>query len=243
MFYADISLLGRILMSELKSFHYFWEQKYLDGYDTRYPWDTVVSFVFRNAPENKPRQEVKILEVGCGTGANLWFAAREGFRVYGVDGSATAIDLAKKRFHDDELNGNFYVADFTCLPFDDTEFDLVIDRAALTCVGFAAAQKAIKEIYRVMKLGARFFFCPYSDRHSSCSSGEQGQDEQRMNITLGTMVDAGPICFYGRQQVIKILQDFHLSSLQHMEYAEMLEPAWLVHAEWRVIASKTKNDY
>ena len=38
----------------------------------------------------------KILEVGCGAGANLWFLYEQGLKVHGIDGSATAVKKAKK---------------------------------------------------------------------------------------------------------------------------------------------------
>jgi 2-polyprenyl-3-methyl-5-hydroxy-6-metoxy-1,4-benzoquinol methylase len=75
-----------------------WEEKYSAGHAQRYPWDPVVTFIFRNAPRDRPRSEVRILEVGCGTASNLWFAAREGFNVAGVDGGESAIAYAKQRF-------------------------------------------------------------------------------------------------------------------------------------------------
>jgi len=226
-------------MNSAQSFDPIWEKKYSSGHMERYPWDSVVSFVFRNYPRNKQRKDVKVLEVGCGTGSNLWFAAREGFSVAGVDGSPSAIEAAQRRFSEDCLSGDLIVADFTKLPFEDNQFDLVIDRGSLVCCGLLAGKQAIREIHRVMCPSGRFFFNPYSDRHSSCSSGRKGPDGLTLDIADGAMVGVGQICFYGRQHVIDALSDFSIISLQHMEWAEVLCPSWDVHAEWRVIAEKT----
>jgi SAM-dependent methyltransferase len=225
-------------MTEFPTFDPIWEEKYAAGHIERYPWDAVVSFVFRNTSRGKPRSEVRILEVGCGTGSNLWFAAREGYSVAGVDGSVSAINAAQKRFREDGLIGDLRVADFTSLPFDDNNFDLVIDRGSLVCCGFEMGKKAISEIHRVMKKGGRFFFNPYSDRHSSYSAGRLGPDGLILDIAEGTMVAVGPLCFYGRQQVVSALREFRIINLQHMEWTEMLAPGWLVHAEWRAVAEK-----
>ena len=75
----------------------------------RYPFDAVVSFVYRYRPKVRAPQQIRILEVGCGAGNNLWFAAREGFDVAGIDGSDSAVDHARRRFEQEGLNGDLRV--------------------------------------------------------------------------------------------------------------------------------------
>ncbi len=226
-------------MADERTLDPVWEAKYAAGHAERYPWDSVVSFVHRNAPRGLPRAEVKIVEVGCGTASNLWFAAREGFQVWGVDGSASAIATARQRFKDDGLAGTLEAADFTRLPHQDAQFHLAIDRAAITCVGLSAAARVAGEVRRVLLPGGRFFFNPYSDTHSSSRSGQPGSDGLRLGITEGSLVGAGQICFYGQAEVEALFaKGWRVLSMQHMASEEMVGAAHLVHAEWRVIAEK-----
>jgi SAM-dependent methyltransferase len=86
-----------------------------------------------NAPKNLSRSDVRVLELGCGTGNNLWFAAREGFQVCGLDASATAVAFARERLEAEGLTADVRVGDFTQkLPYPDAFFDFIIDRAALS---------------------------------------------------------------------------------------------------------------
>jgi ubiquinone/menaquinone biosynthesis C-methylase UbiE len=226
-------------MIDTASIELVWEEKYAGGHAQRYPWDAIVSFIFRNAPRDRPRDEVRIVEVGCGTAANLWFAAREGFSVAGIDGSPTAINAAKKRFAEEKLSGDFRVGDFTQLPFPDNSFDIGLDRGALTCAGLSAGKKAIAELRRVLKSGALLFFNPYSDRHDSRASGRLGMDGLTLEISAGTMVGVGPICFYSAQQLRDALTGWTIRSIQHVEWTD-IEPKGLTHAEWRVVAQCNK---
>lgn len=217
-----------------------WEAIYSEGKAlNRYPFDQVVSFIYRNFSRNKPRAETKILEIGCGAGNNLWFAAREGFSVSGVDGSPSAIEFAKKRFADEGLQGDLHVADFICLPFDDNAFDFVIDREALTCSPFADAQKTVAEVRRVLAPGGKFFFNPYSDRHSSFAAGKPGPGGVTVDISGGTLTGIGQIFFYGKRDLLALFASgWKLVSIRHVEYMEELEPLYNCHAEWIVIAEK-----
>ena len=215
-----------------------WEEKYAQGHASRYPWDSVVSFVYRYAPKDRPRHQVNILELGCGTAANLWFAAREGFSVAGVDGAPSAIATAQARFKEDGLEADLRIADFSSLPFADQSFDMVIDRAALTCVPQSVAQQSITEAYRVLKPAGYLFFNPYSDRHTSFTGGSPGDDGRIYDIQQGTLQGAGALCFYSRQQVVALLAQYNILSLQHIEAAEMAAPHWSVHAEWRIVAQR-----
>jgi SAM-dependent methyltransferase len=225
-------------MVEAHGFDPVWEEKYARGHSQRAPWDAVVSFVFRNAPRDRPCSQVRILEVGCGTTSNLWFAAREGFQVAGVDASPSAVETARKRFTEEGLTGDLRVGDFTRLPFADATFDLAIDRASLTCVGRSAGHQAIAEIYRVVKPGGRFWFNPYSDRHSSAASGVLGDDGLTLDIAAGSLVGAGQISFYGRNQMIEALANWKLLTLEHLVYCDELQPQRLMHAEWRALAER-----
>jgi SAM-dependent methyltransferase len=181
----------------------------------RYPFDAVVAFVWRYRPP-KPVAETRLLELGCGAGNNLWFAAREGFAVAGIDISQTAIDYARRRFAEDGLVGDFRVGEFTSLPFDDESFDLAIDRGAITCVSLEQGRRAVSEIWRVLKPGGRFFFNPFSDRH-----------------TAGH--DAPLVYHYGRHDLDTAISDFELLRRDHVTIEA---DDGLTQAEWRVVCER-----
>lgn len=216
-----------------------WEEKYASGHAQTYPWDMVVSFVFRNAPRDRPRTQVRILEVGFGTGPNLWFAAREGFAVAGVEGSASAVEFARKRFANDGLTGDLRVGDFTQLPFENDSFDLVVDRASLVCVGKVSQEKAINEIYRCLRRGGRFLHNVYGDSHSSFRAGELSQDGLVSNITGGTLIGVGQLHFTSRAEINERFSDgWRLMQVQRREWTDMLTVSGDIHSEWVVIAEK-----
>lgn len=217
-----------------------WEQIYRDGQNNRYPWDAVVSFVCRNRPQDKAITETDVLEIGCGTASNLWFAAREGFQVAGIDASETAIETALSRFRQDGLAGDLRIGNFMALPFADNSFDLAIDRAGLTCVGNSIARRAINEVQRVLRPGGLFFCNVYSDRHSSHSSGMAGPDAVTLDIAAGSLVGVGQVCFYSEQSIRTQfpVTDWSVKALDHVSICETLSGNKMEHAEWRLIAQK-----
>lgn len=216
-----------------------WEEKYASGHAQNYPWDMVVSFVFRNAPRDRPRSEVRILEVGFGTGPNLWFAAREGFAVSGIEGSVSGVEFAQKRFASEGLTGDLRAGDFTQLPFEDGSFDLVIDRCSLVCVGQSAQEKAVSEIHRCLRKGGCFLHNAYGDSHSSFRGGKLGNDGLVTEITGGTLVGVGQLHFTSRAEINeRFSAGWRLMQVQRREWTDMLSVSGDVHAEWVVIAEK-----
>jgi SAM-dependent methyltransferase len=216
-----------------------WERKYASGHQERYPWDVVVSFVFRNRPRERPTSDVTILEVGFGTGNNLWFAAREGFRVCGVEGSASAVTNAQRRFVADRLEGDLRVGDFTDLPFATTSVDLAIDRGSLTCAGRTAAHRAVTEIHRVLRTGGRFLFNGYSDACTSAQSGWRGADDLQHDISEGSLTGVGQLCFWNEAQVRTLFAGWTVLSMELMERRDLVGTSPSVHAEWRVVVEKS----
>ena len=205
----------------------------------KYPFDNVVTFVNRNYPKDKNRKDIRILEVGCGSGNNLWFAAREGFSVTGIDGSSSAINYAIERFKNEKLEGTFIVGDFTDLPFDDDYFDLVIDRGSIVCVNLDGAKKAISQVKRVLKSSGLFFLNLYSDRHSSYLSGTLQEDGFTTDINDGSLAGVGNLCFYGRKEIDYILKNlWNIKVFKHKISEEYINEKILSHAEWEIILQK-----
>lgn len=101
----------------------------------------------------------KVLEVGCGNGYVLSKYAQEGAETYGIDISPTAVELCCKRFDFMDLRGDFRVANAEEMPFDDDSFDCVCSMGVLHHV--ADTQRAVAEIFRVLKPGGRLIVMFY----------------------------------------------------------------------------------
>ncbi len=225
-------------MSEQLEADPIWEKKYKSGQGDRYPWNSVITFVYQHAPRDRSRSEIKILEVGCGVGNNLWFAAREGFSVSGIDASNSAIKASVKRFDEEGLKGTFKRGSLVELPFPDGSFDMVIDRAAITCVGLAAGKKAIDEIGRVLKPGGWFHFNPYASSHTSAIEGKQSDDGLTKNIDGGALTGVGSITFYSRDNIENALSAFTINNMHLVEMRDLMSSDQDTQSEWRVIAQK-----
>lgn len=225
---------------DVNSFDAVWETRYKENpkYRNHYPYSFVVSYIYINRPRDKEAKDIKILEVGCGNGNNLWFAACEGFNVSGIDGSATAIAYAKEWFAREGLAGDFRVGDFANLPFEDNYFDMVIDRSALTFCGAPAINNAIAEIWRVLCSGGKFLFNPMSDRCSSFD-GIPDQDGCYRKVRYGTIVPGAQIKFYGIREIRELFQEKWLvQQIIHNEQMSFQAPERTVHADWQVEVMK-----
>lgn len=207
-----------------------------------YPWDCVVSFVLRYFPHDRPRENVRILEVGCGTAANLWFAAREGFNVTGIDQSAEAISSAKRRFQAEGLPGELHVGSFTALPFPDSSFDLIIDRAALTCVELPDLNRAVQEISRVTRPGGYFFMNTYGDGHTSAYSHRATGTGTVIAPDTGSLAGLDRITFLTEKELRTLLSNrWSLQSLQRVEHVEQVGNVGERHVEWRAVAKRRSD--
>lgn len=204
----------------------------------RYPVDGVVSFLFRNRARLAPDRPLRVVEVGCGACNNLWFAAREGCDVAGIDGSDAAIEFGRARFADEGLEGDLRIGDFTDLPFADESFDVAINRAALTQTGLKAARQAVGEVARVLRPGGMFYNEIYGMR--TTAGGDPGPDGVTLNVT-GRLAGVGQICFYDEDRLAALFDgQWRIDTLQHVEIADHLATPRDVVGNWTIVAERTE---
>jgi SAM-dependent methyltransferase len=125
----------------------------------RYPNEELMRFMgrtFFSLPSDK-RNNVRILETGCGSGANLWAIAREGFDTYGIDLSTEGISLCHEMLQAWECSAKLQVGDMTTLPYESAYFDAVVDVFASYCLPETEFRRYLDEVGRVLKSGGVFF--------------------------------------------------------------------------------------
>ncbi|ATZ61208.2 MAG: putative methyltransferase YcgJ [candidate division WS2 bacterium] len=103
------------------------------------------------------KKGMKVLEVGCGAGTNIWmfndlFYDAKGIEFYGMDISLKAIKAAKEYEVEMESKNCFFtVGDAERLGYKDDSFDIVVCTEVLEHL--PNPNETLKEIHRVLKLG------------------------------------------------------------------------------------------
>jgi SAM-dependent methyltransferase len=199
-----------------------WETVYRTRAWGQYPGEDVIRFVKGRFGQAQERSQVRLLEVGCGSGANLWFMAREGFCAHGVDGSETAVLLAAERL-DRECPGwssagaRVQVADVVRLPYPDEFFDGELDVVAVCYCGFEEAQHAYREMARVAKPGARLFSRMFA---RGCWGDGTGEAVSRgmWRCSDGPLQGFGATRFVDEGEVEELLQGWTVAGIERSSF-------------------------
>jgi SAM-dependent methyltransferase len=94
-----------------------------------------------------------ILDAGCGTGGVLAALRDAGFtNTEGFDFSETAIHFCRERGLENVRQGSLLD-----IPFDGDSFDVAISCDVLNDAGLSDEDRALRELYRVLKPGGRLF--------------------------------------------------------------------------------------
>ncbi|MBI4125646.1 MAG: class I SAM-dependent methyltransferase [Deltaproteobacteria bacterium] len=113
-------------------------------------------------PEWVPFAEAKgkkVLEIGCGNGADGVLFARAGAEYTGVDLTGTAVEAIRKHFEVEGLPGTFQIDNAEALSFPDASFDWVYSYGVLHHTD--RPEKAFAEVFRVLKPGGRAYLMLY----------------------------------------------------------------------------------
>lgn len=215
-----------------------WDKLFSENEWGKYPSEELIRFIARNFYKSPIRSEIKILEVGCGTGANIWFFSREGFTSYGIDGSEVAIKKAKHYLKEDSLSANLEVGDAMNLPYADSYFDAVIDIECIYANTLEDSLIILKEIHRVLKNKGLFFSKTFGDGMSGKETAIRHKTESNtyLNMPDGPLrEDYGIIRLTAEHQINEIyslFSDIQYDYIQRSDFNRShVIPEWVIQAK------------
>jgi len=162
----------------------------------RYPNEELLRFIGSNffSLQREQRAKVRVLEVGCGSGANLWMIAREGFDAYGLDFSREALVLARKTLAEWGANATLTEGSMTKLPYKSDEFDVIVDIFSSCCLNEADFAKFVSEASRVLRArGCLFSYTP--SKESDIFTGSSACERLDASTLDGIRRETAP--YYG----------------------------------------------
>jgi len=114
--------------------------------------------------KSKEMSDAIVLDSGCGEGRNSIYLAKQGFRVYGLDISAIAIDKAREWAEKEGLLEKiwFEVGDVSQMEFRNEFFDAAID---INTINFVKSRRRyVAELSRVLKPKGYLFIETLSEK-------------------------------------------------------------------------------
>ncbi len=100
-----------------------------------------IDFIVSLIKQHTKNKNLRILDIGCGTGIHANFLAEQGYQVTGIDLSEKMIKIAQENKND---NTKFYVADATSFNLDD-KFDIIL--SLFHVVSYQSSNKDISNMF------------------------------------------------------------------------------------------------
>lgn len=187
-----------------------WENIFRTRGWTRYPLESLIRFAARHYYRASDRSKVSFLELGCGEGNNVWYLTREGFDVYGLDGSATAIAKAQARLQAEGLTAHLQTGDVIRLAeiYSGRQFDVIINAGCLQHNGFAAIRSALVQARELLKPGGRIFSTMIATGSYGDGLGDEVEPGTYTNISDGHLAGLGLCHFFTLAEVQELFSDF-----------------------------------
>lgn len=215
-----------------------WEEVFQEQEWGRYPPEELIRFIARRFFSLPHRDQIKVLEIGCGPGANIWFLAREGLDSYGIDGSETAIFKAERRMREEGLRASLRVGDAISLAdaYPAQYFDAVIDVTCLQHNKLQAVHTILEQVLTVMKPGGSIFSMMVTSDSYGVGLGKEIESGTFVEVTEGPLHRRGLGHFFTLEEVQHLFQSFANVQIEYSARTMANRSQWYNH--WVIEGSK-----
>lgn len=146
------------------------------------PWDSgivppeVVDFVTHHPPG-------RAIDLGCGTGTNAIYLAKQGWQVVGVDFSRKALSIARRKSRAYGVKVDFVHDDVSVLSKVQGSFDLVLDIGCFHSLSPAQKYRYLRRIGELLAPDGYFLLYGFINRPPNTTS-IQPEDIQAIQTSL-----------------------------------------------------------
>ena len=187
-----------------------------------WPNEELVRYVgskFADMSLTKPMN--RVLDIGCGTGANARFLLEEGFRVKAIDAASEAVKITAERLDDSLVD----VEERSVLNLPNEWmhiFDLVVDIQTIQHTTYTQHERIYQEIYNVLKPGGAFFSVHMHEGHWDAKHGGGHEIDaytfDNMSSPEALYPDNGIVCLLPGHTMKNLLErsGFIVDSIEHL---------------------------
>lgn len=224
------------------SFSSEWETAYRNGTNNSiWPWTELISRFYRYFPAKKTYyNEVNVLELGCGAGANIPFFESLGVNYYAIEGSAYEVSRLQERF-DGNKRINILEGDFTKgIPYE-KNFHLIFDRAAITHNSTEDIKKTVGYVYQHLEddgyfIGINWFASKEPD-YCNRENVEEIIDDRTYKFSSGIYGGLGNSHFTDEEELRFLLSDFDIKEM-YLNIEQYVYPNNRGRFQWSFVAKK-----
>ena len=132
-----------------------WDRHYRDGKQA--PWNSGMAAPdLREAVEKGDIKPCRVVVLGCGSGTNAIYLAKQGFDVTAIDVAPTALSIAAADAEKAGVKVKWLLADVLTLP-ELEPFDLIFDRGCYHNVRYVDAKGFVASLDRLARPGTKLF--------------------------------------------------------------------------------------
>jgi len=211
-----------------------WETLFRSRDWGRYPPEELIRFVARHYYSSPDRTVVPILEVGCGTGANLWYVARERFQAFGIDGSPTAVEKARARMLEERLSASLTVGDILQLDrhYPPSHFSAIVDIACVQHNRKEDIVQILRQVRSALKPGGRVFSMMVAAETYGDGLGRRVEPGTFLDIPEGPYHGVGLTHFSTLEEVQQFFSEFRDVKIEYsirtLENQSKIIKHWIV---------------
>ena len=204
-----------------------WNETWKTG-EGRAPWLEPDPFVFELISRFKEEGIEKVLDLGFGVGRHTILFAKEGFQVYGIDTSETALSYTSQWAEKEKLSLELKVGEMSRLPFNSESFDLIIAWNVIYHGIADYINQTLKELKRCLRLNGYLLCTLISTRHNKYGLGKE---IERNTFVINEEEEKNhPHHYFNKEEINQYLSGFTLLSCRDLE---QLQPESF---HWNILA-------